>query len=101
MNIPQPDLSLNMDAKIYLAVSKPEQGKFVYTLACLKTEPKSRFYEVFATREMQVFKNIDSANMYYEAVNATVDQNKKEQRFSLLFSMNKEMIQNFNAEHTR
>ena len=101
MKIPQPDLSFNLDAKVYLAVSKPEQGKFVYTLACLKTEPKSTSYYVFATREMQAFKDIDSANLYHEAVDAIVSQNKKDERFSMFFTMNKEMIQSFYAEHTR
>ena len=42
----KPDLTLNMDDKIYLAVTKNTDSKFafVFTLACLKMDKNSNSY---------------------------------------------------------
>ena len=71
----KPDLTLNMDDKIYLAVTKRNADTlvFVYTLACLKTDKMSTTYNVVATREMHTFKNKDAAQIYYDTILEIID----------------------------
>lgn len=90
-----PDLTLNMNEKIYLAVSKNTNGKtaFVYTLACLRTAPNQ--YDLYATPEIHAFKDIDSAHIYYETIEKIVEINTQDEKKTTIFEANEEIIQHF------
>ena len=94
--IPAPDLTLSMDDKIYLAVAKNTHWKmtYVYTLACLQTVAKQ--YELCATREIHTFKNVETAQIYYDTVERIVEINKATENKTLLFEFNEDLIKSFN-----
>lgn len=91
------DLVLNMDEKIYLAVSKEltEKLAFVYTLACLKQGKNSNAYNMFATREIHAFKNKDMANMYHDTIEKIIEKNAEDENLQVLFSANDKVIERF------
>lgn len=93
----KPILSLNMDDKIYLAVSKDLTDKlsFVYTLACLEQNKNSNMYNMFATREIHAFKNKDAASIYHDTIKKIIDKNAEDKTKQDLFSANEELIENF------
>ena len=97
MNENKPVLTLDMDEKIYLAVAKSDLDKiaFVYTLACLKTEPKSNAYNAIPSREIHAFKSKESAQIYYDTIDRIVDVNANDESKQIFFSTNEKMIERF------
>lgn len=93
----KPDLTLNMDEKIYLAVSKNTDNKiaFVYTLACLKTNEKSNSYNGIATREVHAFKDKDAANIYHDTIEQIININAFDETKKQIFAINEDLIQRF------
>ena len=91
------DLVLNMDEKIYLAVSKEITDKlaFVYTLACLKQGKNTNMYNMYATREIHTFKNKDLAELYHDTVQKIVEKNEQDETKQSLFSVNESLIERF------
>ena len=102
MNGNKPNLTLNMDDKIYLAVAKKDADKlaFVYTLACLKANKMSNSYNLVPSREIHTFKNKESANLYYETIDEIVNVNANDETKQFLFSSNDKLIEKF-MENTR
>ena len=92
----KPDLTLNMDEKIYLAVAKNTRNKiaFVYTLACLRRSGNN--YDLLATRESNVFKNKASAELFYNAVQHIIDINHNDKNKEWFFTANEDLIKGFN-----
>ena len=97
MNGNKPNLTLNMDDKIYLAVAKQHTEKlaFVYTLACVKSNKASNMYNMYATAEIHAFKNKDSAQLYYDTVNQIVNVNTNDESKNVFFEMNEKLIEQF------
>lgn len=97
MNGNKPNLTLNMDDKIYLAVAKDSNEKFVfvYTLACLKAGAKSNSYNAFATREIHTFKNKEAANLYHDTIEQIVEKNAADETKQFIFKANEELINRF------
>ncbi len=98
----RPNLNLNMDDKIYLAVSKHDTDKlsFVYTLACLKTDKSSNLYNMTATREINAFRNKEFAKLYHDTIEQIIDVNANTPNYDVFFSCNDELIKKF-LEHTK
>ena len=94
MNTHKPVLSLNMDEKIYLAVSKNTDSKtaFVFTLACLRLNPNSKSFEGTATREI---KNAESAEIYYNTIDKIVEINASDEKKQMFFEANEKLIEHF------
>ena len=92
----KPDLTLSMDDKIYLAVSKNITDKlsFVYTLACLKQTGNT--YDGIATREAHAFKDKDAANIYHDTIEQIVGINASDPTQEQMFALNEGLIQRFN-----
>ena len=93
----RPDLTLSMDEKIYLAVSKNTDNKiaFVYTLACLQMANKPGTYNLIPTRESHAFKDKDAAQIFYTAVKQIIGFNEADKNKAMLFSANEDLIKNF------
>ena len=93
----QPDLTLNMDDKIYLAVAKDFFGKkaFVYTLACLREANNPNSINLAATREINTFNNKESAELYYETIEKIVELNTYDESKNVLFKANEKVIERF------
>ena len=93
----KPNLTLSMDDKVYLAVSKDLTDKlsFVYTLACLKQNKNSNMYNMLATREIHAFKNKDAASIYHDTIEKIIDKNAEDKTKQDLFSANEKLIENF------
>ena len=93
----KPILSLSMDDKIYLAVSKDLTGplSFVYTLACLKQGKNSNVFNLVPTREIHVFKTKEIASVYHDTIEKIVDANASDETKQALFSANEKLINNF------
>ena len=102
MNGNKPNLTLSMDDKIYLAVSKNESEKlaFVYTLACHQTGRAGNTYEMTAKREIHTFKNHESAQLYHDTIERVIEVNANNKSFEPLFSFNEKLIEDF-MEHTK
>ena len=98
----RPNLTLNMDDKIYLAVSKHDADKlsFVYTLACLKTDRMSNSYNMDATREIHSFRNRDFAQLYHDTIEQIIEVNANTPSYDMFFSLNDKQIEKF-MEHTK
>ena len=92
-----PDLTLNMDDKIYLAVTKNTQNKFafVFTLACLKTNKNSNSYSMNATREIHTFKDKESAEIFHDTVEQIIEANATNKNYQTLFDVNEALINRF------
>ena len=92
----KPDLTLNMDAKIYLAVAKQHTDKlaFVYTLACHKS--RGNMYSLQPTREIHTFKDKETADLYYETINQIVELNIDRDELKNIFEFNNDLIVKFN-----
>ncbi len=99
----RPDLTLNMDDKIYLAVSKNTDSKFafVFTLACLKMEKNSNSYNLNATREIHAFKNKDAAEIFHDTVEQIIEVNLTNKNYQALFAANEKMIDGFINDNQR
>ena len=99
----RPDLTLNMDDKIYLAVSKNTDSKFVFvfTLACLKMEKNSNAYNLNATREIHAFKNKDAAEIFHDTVEQIIEVNLTNKNYQALFKANEKMIDGFINDNQR
>lgn len=93
----KPNLTLSMDDKVYLAVSKESTEKlaFVYTLACLKANKTGNTYNLFATREIHTFKDKDKADIYHDTIEKIVEKNSNDKLKEALFSANEELIAKF------
>lgn len=94
-----PDLTLNMDDKIYLAVNRDTTGKlaFVYTLACLPLGALEQHqYNGMASREIHTFQDKDSAELYYRTVEKIVEINAMDETKEAIFNMNEKIIERFN-----
>lgn len=93
----KPDLTLSMNDKIYLAVSKNTDSKFafVFTLACLKMAKDSNSYYLNATPEIHAFKNKDSADLFHDTIEQIIEKNITNKNYQTFFSANEELIGNF------
>ena len=93
----KPDLTLNMDTKIYLAVSKEiaDRLAFVYTLACLKQNKNTNTYNMYATREIHAFRNKDIAEVYHDTIEKIIEKNTSDKSKQVLFSANDKLIEQF------
>lgn len=102
MNKNTPDLTLNMDEKIYLALDKESTEKFafVYTLACLQEKPNSASYNAMATHEIHAFKNKDSAEIYHDTIERIIERNMVSENKKIFFDANEKQIEQF-YENTR
>lgn len=91
------DLTLSMDDKIYLAVSKElaEKLSFVYTLACLKQKQNSNMYNMFATREIHAFRDKNTAELYHDTIEKIIEKNTSDKSKQVLFSANDKLIEQF------
>ena len=99
----RPDLTLNMDDKIYLAVAKNTGGRFAYvfTLACLKTANNSNSYNLNASREIHAFKNKESAEIFHDTVEQIIEVNLTNKNYQALFAANEKMIDGFINDNQR
>ena len=99
----KPDFTLNMDDKIYLAISKNTDSKFafVFTLACLKTKEGLNSYNLNATREIHAFKNKDSAEIFYNTVEQIIEANAANKNYQALFAANEKIIDAFINDNQR
>ena len=97
MKTNKPDLTLSMDDKIYLAVSKSETEKlaFVYTLACLKADEKSTNVNMLPTREIHAFHDKDAAKLYYETIEQIIDFNTNDESRNVFLEANSDLIERF------
>lgn len=97
MNGNKPNLTLNMDDKIYLAVAKnsTEKFAFVYTLACLKSGKQLNSYNMIATREVHAFKNVESANLYHDTIEQIIEINSNDKSKQAVFKVNEQLIESF------
>ena len=102
MNGNKPNLTLSMDDKIYLAVSKNDSGKlaFVYTLACHRTARGTNTYDMTAKREIHTFKNRESAQLYHDTIEQIIEVNANNKMFEPFFSFNDKLIEQF-LEYTK
>jgi hypothetical protein len=102
MNGNRPNLTLNMDEKIYLAVAKRDLDKlsFVYTLACLKSGKNVNTYNIVPSRQIHAFKNKESAQLYHDTIEQIVDENMNDEAKQPLFKANDVLIERF-MEYTR
>ncbi len=94
--IPKPDFTLSLGEKIYLAVS-PDTSKntVIYTLVCLRMGNSTSFY-LNPTREINMFHNADKAQLFLDAVQKTIELNKKYENIKkYFFDLNEEEIQQF------
>ena len=99
----KPDLTLNMDDKIYLAISKNTDSKFafVFTLACLKMDKNSNSYNINATREIHAFKNKESAEIFHDTVEQIIEANAANKNYQALFTANEKIIDAFINDNRR
>ncbi len=99
----KPDLTLSMDDKIYLAVTKNTDSKFafVFTLACLKMDKNSNSYNMNATREIHAFKNKDSAEIFHDTVEQIIEVNLTNKNYQALFAANEKIIDGFINDNQR
>lgn len=97
MNGNKPNLTLNMDDKIYLAVAKNSNEKFVfiYTLACLKANKQPNSYNMLATREVHAFRNPEAAELYHDTVEQIVEINAEDKNKQTIFKVNEKLIESF------
>ena len=93
----KPDLTLNMDDKIYLAVTKNTDSKFafVFTLACLKMDKNSNSYNINATREIHTFKNKDMAEIFHDTIEQIIEKSAENKNYGVFFDNNKDLIDRF------
>ena len=103
MNKIKPDITINMDEKIYLAVAKDTGGKlaFIYTLACLRISEDDAFPSMLATREIHAFKNKDRAELYYDTLNKIVELNADDITKQDIFAFNEKLIDKFINDNGR
>ena len=97
MNGNKPNLTLSMDDKIYLAVAKNSNEKFVfiYTLACLKSNKQQNSYNMHATREVHTFKNPAAAELYHDTIEQIVEINAEDKNKQAIFKVNEQLIDSF------
>ena len=102
MNGNKPNLTLNIDDRIYLAVARRELGKltFVYTLACLRTNKHSATYNMVATREVHTFRDNNAAEMYRGTIEDVIAFNAESKSAQIFFEANDKLIEQF-LENTR
>ena len=102
MNKNKPDLTLSMNDKIYLAVSKRNTDKlaFVYTLACLENPTGSGKYNVVPTREVNTFRDKDAAKLYHDTIMDVIEINSNNELFKIFFETNDKLIERF-LENTK
>lgn len=91
----KPDLTLNMDEKVYLSVAKNETDKltFVYTVACLRNN--QNMYDMLATTEIHTFKDKKAANLYHDTIEQIVDFNTNDDTKQIFFQANENKIKIF------
>ena len=97
MNGNKPNLTLSMDDKIYLAVSKRDTDKlcFVYTLACMRDTKGSNTYNMMPTREVHTFRNKESGKLYHDTIEQIVNINANDERYHVFFDLNDKAIEQF------
>lgn len=95
----KPDLTLSMDDKIYLAVSKSETDNlmFVYTLACLSGNEQSTNVNTFPTREIHAFRDKEAGKLYYETIEQIIDFNTNDEGHAVFLETNSDLIERFLA----
>jgi hypothetical protein len=103
MNKIKPDITIDMDEKIYLAVAKDTTGKlaFIYTLACLKKSEDDAFPSMLATREIHAFKDKTRAELYYDTLHKIVELNTEDSDKEGLFAFNEKLIDKFINDNSR
>ena len=89
-----PDLTLSMDDKIYLALMyKQVDGiGFIYSLACLRT---AKGYSVTPESQMMMFKKPAEAKFYYQALQQIKEFQENQADFKKLIQVNKQKVDDF------
>ena len=98
----KPNLTLNLDDKIYLAVAKRETDKLalVYTLACLRKGKNSNTYDMVATRQVHAFRDKNAAEIYHNTIEDVVGINAETKSVQIFFEAKDKLIEQF-LENTR
>ena len=98
IDVPQPDATIDLDSKIYLAVAPDSTAKnmIIHTLACFRQG--GNYYDMVATHEMNIFKDPKVAHLFYNAVKKITKQNKTNKKWQWMYDWNKDEIKKFNAE---
>ena len=91
-----PILTLNMNDKIYLAVSKNFSDTFayVYTLACAN-DGRNNTYNLVATPQIHTFDDKSAAHVYHDTIEQLVIMNENDTRYKSLFDFNQHQIKSF------
>lgn len=100
-----PILTLDMNDKIYLAVSKNFSDTFayVYTLACLN-DGRNNSYNLVATPQIHAFDDKSAAHVYHDTIEQLVMIHESDERYTPFFKANKGQIEQFKRltdEHNR
>lgn len=100
-----PDLTLNMNDKVYLAVAKnfTDTFAYVYTLACAQARFKNE-YDMIATPQIHAFRNKFAAHIFHDTIEQMVMMNEGDARYTPLFESNKDLLDRFVHQmesHTR
>lgn len=95
----KPNLTLNMNDKIYLAVAKnfTEKFAYVYTLACVYNK-KQNNYDMGATPQIHTFKDKSVAHMYHDTIEQLVIMNENFKDYKILFDFNQGLLERFRQQ---
>jgi hypothetical protein len=94
-----PILTLNMNDKIYLAVSKNFSDTFayVYTLACAN-DGRNNTYNLVATPQIHTFNDKSAAHVYHDTIEQLVIIHENDERYTPFFNANKGLIEQFKRQ---
>ena len=90
--IPNPNVVINLDEKIYLAAAPDNDAKdtTIHTLSC--SRQNGNYYDLFATHEVNLFENPKIAKLFYDAIIKIIERNKANQKYRCFFEWNDEII---------
>ena len=94
-----PILTLNMNDKIYLAVSKNFSDTFayVYTLAC-DNDGRNNTYNLVATPQIHTFNDKSAAHVYHDTIEQLVVMHENDERYKMFFNTNKAQLEQFKRQ---
>ncbi len=99
-NAPSPRLTLSMDDKIYLALSRNDAATatYIFALFCRQTSPRN--YNMAPSAEVYTFDNKRDADMFYNTLNKIMAVQSKLPAHKALSDFSREQIKMF-PEHTK
>ena len=94
-----PILTLDMNDKIYLAVSKnfSDTIAYVYTLACLN-DGRNNSCNLVATPQIHAFDDKSAAHVYHDTIEQLVMIHESDESYTLFFNANKGLIEQFKRQ---